>query len=64
MGPWHVGIDILIEARRPALDPSQQQVLDGIEADRPQPEGLADGGLDLAEWEAWQRFTMAPTFDP
>ncbi len=54
MGPWQVGIDIQIETRRPALDPAQQQVLDRIEADRPQPEGLAHGGVDLAEWEALQ----------
>ncbi len=54
MGPWQVGIDIQIETRRPALDPAQQQVLDRIEADRAQPESLADGGLDLAEREALQ----------
>jgi len=54
MGLGQVGIDIQIETRRPALDPAQQQVLDRIEADRPQPEGLADGGLDLAEREALQ----------
>ncbi len=64
MGLGQVGIDIQIEARRPTFDPAEQQVLDRIEADRLQPEGLTDGGLDLAEWEAWQRFTMAPTFDP
>ncbi len=49
MGLGQVGIDIRIEAWRPAFDPAQQQVLDRIEADRPQPEGLADGGLVKCE---------------
>ena len=35
MGLWQVGIDIQIEARRPAFDPAKQQVLDGIEAIAP-----------------------------
>ena len=59
MGLGQVGIDIQIETRRPALDPAQQQVLDRIEADRPQPEGVAHGGLDLAEREALQE-TQGP----
>ncbi len=41
-------------SEKPALDPAQQQMLDRIEADRPQPEGLAYGGLDLAKREALQ----------
>ena len=59
MGLGQVGIDIQIETRRPAFDPAQQQVLDRIEADRPQPEGVAHGGLDLAEREALQE-TQGP----
>src|SRR3546814_20680498 len=57
---------IQIEARRAALDPAEQQVLDRVprvaplarprtgSADRPQLEGLAHGGLDLTEREALQ----------
>ena len=54
MGLGQVWIDIQIEARRPAFNPAEQQVLDRIEADRPQPQGLAYGGLDLAERKALQ----------
>ena len=59
MGLGQGGIDIQIETRRPSLDPAQQQVLDRIETDRPQSQGLAHGGLDLAEREALQE-TQGP----
>ncbi len=62
MSLWQVGIDIQIEARRPALDPAEQQALDRIETNRPQPEGLAHGRLDLVEQEALQETQRTWTY--
>jgi hypothetical protein len=44
--------DVEIQLCWPALDPAQHQMLEGIEADRPQPERLVHGALDVLEPEA------------
>src|ERR1017187_4534009 len=48
-------IVLQIQARRSPLDAAQQQMLDGVETDRTQPQRIKDGPFDLLERERLQQ---------
>ena len=50
-----MGIVLQIQPCRPPLDPAQQQVLDGIERDRPHPQSIIDGLRDFRERERFHQ---------
>ena len=53
--PGQVGIQVKIEAGRPAFDTAQQQVLHGVKADGTQPEGVLHGVVDFLMGEVLQQ---------
>ena len=51
MGLRQIGIDGHVEPRRPAFDPAQHQVLDGVKADRAALQRSANAGMDVFKRE-------------
>src|ERR1035441_3952704 len=48
-------IVLQVQSRRSPLDAAQQQVLDRVETDRTQSQGIEDGPLDLLDRERFQQ---------
>ncbi len=55
MGARQVGIDVEVELRWPLLDLAKNEMLDGIEADRPQLQGLLHGGMEIVDAEGLEQ---------
>src|SRR5271157_5548472 len=53
--PWQMRVVLEVQPRRSPLDAAQQQMLDGIEANRAQLQSIEDGPLDFLERERLQQ---------
>src|SRR5271157_5442070 len=54
-GQGQVRVVLEVQPRRSPLDAAQQQMLDGIEANRAQPQRIEDGPLDFLDRERLQQ---------
>ena len=64
IGARQIGVVVKIELRRPLLNPAEQQMLDGVEAHRPQSQGVLDGGMKVIEAEGLQEPEHLDIFAP
>ena len=50
-----LGVDVEVELRRALLDPAQHQMLDRVEADGAQAQGVLHGAVEILQPEALQQ---------